>query len=348
MRSRPSRGENGAVPTAAPNVAPTEGSNAQGTVPGTVPGPSVQSQPTPAAATPGVNASEQGPRRGASQWGAYSFVPGRGWTPIAEPANPTGIPSDAQPQPNVGQDAEDAQGQNPWRGIPFGPGPGWNASANPPRTPGAGPVANALMFTLGIDFTFTALAGESGPDNEDEEMMGGAEDQVPPQSAPGPPPAIPRDATSFFDHLFSRPVPEGLASPNARTPPVPRRKDWVLPAAPGLTLRQRVEKKEREAGLRCWDVSCGVGPTDDDPESASSAYVSAKQVAIRTSSDVALSNVCEHTFHPACLVTAERVSGWGCNDVTGPAHSHTVSCPVCREVGHVDRKEWEEGAQALA
>ncbi|KAJ3472544.1 hypothetical protein NLI96_g13320 [Meripilus lineatus] len=53
--------------------------------------------------------------------------------------------------------------------------------------------------------------------------------------------------------------------PNAFNMNIPRRHrnapsgpkpDWTLPPPPGLTLRQRVEKREREMGLRCFDMSC--------------------------------------------------------------------------------------------
>ncbi|KAG2009593.1 hypothetical protein CC2G_012508 [Coprinopsis cinerea AmutBmut pab1-1] len=53
----------------------------------------------------------------------------------------------------------------------------------------------------------------------------------------------------------------GARGPRTEQP----KKDWTPPPAPGPTLRQRVERREREAGLRCCDVSCGVGPSDDDP-----------------------------------------------------------------------------------
>ncbi|TFK27585.1 hypothetical protein FA15DRAFT_653475 [Coprinopsis marcescibilis] len=57
-------------------------------------------------------------------------------------------------------------------------------------------------------------------------------------------------------------------------------KDWTPPPAPGPTLRQRVEKREREAGLRCYDVSCGVGPSDEEPIVSLSESLS-KQLSIK-------------------------------------------------------------------
>ncbi|KAI0079525.1 hypothetical protein K474DRAFT_1591976 [Panus rudis PR-1116 ss-1] len=133
-------------------------------------------------------------------------------------------------------------------------------------------------------------------------------------------------------------------------PPKPQ---WTLPPPPGLTLRQRIEKRERELGLRCSDISCGVGPTDDDPET-SIDVTSLRQIGIKkkdAQSDTDV--VCEHKFHPACLVSAERVAGWGGEDkkedkMEGTDEDVEVSCPVCRAVGYVSRTDWEEGACALA
>jgi hypothetical protein len=130
---------------------------------------------------------------------------------------------------------------------------------------------------------------------------------------------------------------------------VPRRerKQWTLPPAPGPSLRQRVEEKERDAGLRCYDVSCGVGPFDDDPEAISTV----RQLLIRPEKNIGRvgTSVCNHTFHPECLVSAERVAGWGGdNSKIVEAGDVQVSCPVCRAVGCVSKADWDEGAQALA
>jgi hypothetical protein len=129
--------------------------------------------------------------------------------------------------------------------------------------------------------------------------------------------------------------------------PPRQRKTWTLPHAPGPSLRQRVEQREREAGLRCSDTSCGIGPSDEDPCPELSPS-SMKQVSIHPhphfEDDVDASS-CAHTFHPACLVSAERVAGWGGEDKTEPLIE--VSCPVCRSVGCVTRQEWEEGVSSL-
>lgn len=124
------------------------------------------------------------------------------------------------------------------------------------------------------------------------------------------------------------------------------RKPWTLPPSPGPSLRQRVEQKEREQGLRCSDTSCGIGPSDDEPYPPLS-LPSMKQVSVHSQADGAIVTseaVCAHMFHPACLVSAERVAGWGGKETSGPIVE--VSCPVCRAVGCVTRAEWEEGAAA--
>ena len=132
------------------------------------------------------------------------------------------------------------------------------------------------------------------------------------------------------------------------TRPMPReRKTWTLPSAPGPSLRQRVEQREREQGLRCSDTSCGVGPSDDDPYPEPSGSLM-KQVSIHPLPDHETDShvsVCAHAFHPACLVSAERVAGWGGEDKTEPLVE--VSCPVCRSVGCVTREEWDLGVLAL-
>jgi hypothetical protein len=126
-------------------------------------------------------------------------------------------------------------------------------------------------------------------------------------------------------------------------------REWMPPPAPGPTLRQRVEARERQAGLRCDDPSCGVGPSDEDPfpdifNDPNSPSV--KRVEILR--DCGEEAVCEHVFHPACLVSAGRCAGWredrSANDVE---EYEVASCPVCRSVGKVQRQVWEAGAKSL-
>lgn len=126
--------------------------------------------------------------------------------------------------------------------------------------------------------------------------------------------------------------------------------EWVPPPAPGPTLRQRVESKERKAGLRCDDPSCGIGPSDEVPfpevfHNPNSPSI--KRVPILKTGD---NGVCGHVFHPACLVRADRCSGWGEEDrpsKEGNGEYEVVSCPVCRSVGKVEKQVWEEGANEL-
>jgi hypothetical protein len=123
-------------------------------------------------------------------------------------------------------------------------------------------------------------------------------------------------------------------------PPAPPRV-WAPPPPPGLTLRQRVEQGEREKGLRCDDVSCGLGPSDDDPEPTADLA----RVVIHALGDG--NPACTHAFHSACLVSAERVAGWAPEDERTGGRVE-VSCPVCRAVGAVPHEEWKKGVQALA
>ncbi|THH07710.1 hypothetical protein EW145_g3191 [Phellinidium pouzarii] len=122
------------------------------------------------------------------------------------------------------------------------------------------------------------------------------------------------------------------------------RKEWTLPPPPDLTLRQRIEKREREAGLRCDDVNCGLGPTDEDPVPVMPADT-LKTIAICRDSGDTAESVCVHRLHPACLVDAGRVAGWGSRSDEGDKNVE-VPCPVCRAVGHVDRGVWKEGVRA--
>lgn len=142
-----------------------------------------------------------------------------------------------------------------------------------------------------------------------------------------------------------------------RPPPRRERKEWTLPPPPGPSLRQLIEQREREQGLRCFDISCGVGPSDDEPYPVLSPG-SMKQVSIHShgtekNNDTSSGVVCAHMFHPACLVSAERVAWGGANagggngDGAMPVLDVEVSCPVCRAMGYVRRSDWEEGVAAL-
>ena len=100
--------------------------------------------------------------------------------------------------------------------------------------------------------------------------------------APGPTGGIPAA------HAQTRPQPPGPIP--FIIPPIPlsratraapaEKRQWVLPSPPGLTLRERVEKKERALGLRCSAISCGLGPSDEDPVPVSDPRA-VRQVPIR-------------------------------------------------------------------
>lgn len=183
-------------------------------------------------------------------------------------------------------------------------------------------------------------------------------DQIPVFTFPGP---MMTDNPPFHPAPFFGPNPPAANPPtatHARTNNGAPKPQWVIPPPPGPTLRQRVERREREMGLRCSDVSCGLGPTDEDPEPTPGVDVTkVRQVGIRRKGDEEVVEkeemVCEHRFHCACLVSAERVAGWGGGygdgkeEEKGEEGDVEVSCPVCRAVGVVRREEWEEGVAGL-
>ncbi|KAF9465306.1 hypothetical protein BDZ94DRAFT_1254215 [Collybia nuda] len=181
-----------------------------------------------------------------------------------------------------------------------------------------------------------------------------------PANGPIPAGPQPQNALPHFANLFGAfppgfhngppPQRDGNAPPHPSfMPRVPReRKAWTLPPAPGPSLRQRIERREREAGLRCYDVSCGVGPSDEDPLIALTE-AAMKQLEIRPhgSSNIDGPPVCRHTFHSPCLVSSERVSLKG-GEVNVVGDNVEVSCSICRGVGCVSKADWDEGVQALA
>ncbi|KAI1785534.1 hypothetical protein LXA43DRAFT_1037518 [Ganoderma leucocontextum] len=173
------------------------------------------------------------------------------------------------------------------------------------------------------------------------------------------PPGFPPMPPLNMNMNMNMPPPAGAGgAPRHRSNPrrPVEKRPWAPPPAPGPTLRQVVERNEREMGLRCSDVSCGQGPSDDEPEPATSVDPSAvHQIAIsalKPDGDGGEGKaVCEHIFHPACLVSAERVAGWGqevSEELGGEDSDVEVSCPVCRAHGVISRGEWKDGACALA
>lgn len=183
--------------------------------------------------------------------------------------------------------------------------------------------------------------------------------RMPGEAPTGPLPGQPGPVPGT--NALARPLPPGPIpftvplTPRARAPrpPPAEKRQWVAPPPPGPTLRARVEKKERELGLRCSDISCGLGPSDEDPVPIVDPRV-IRQVAIKPLEKERLDGddrVCEHAFHPACLVSAERVAGWNGADEKQEKEGEEeaqVSCPVCRAVGAISREDWDEGACALA
>ena len=129
------------------------------------------------------------------------------------------------------------------------------------------------------------------------------------------------------------------------------KKTWTLPPAPGPTLRERIERRERDAGLRCYDVSCGVGPSDEDPIVSDETLATGLRQLMIMSKNHGVDGtprVCVHTFHPGCLVSAERVALGGADVNVIESGDVEVSCPVCRSSGYVTKQEWEEGILALS
>ncbi|KAF9262969.1 hypothetical protein L218DRAFT_798860, partial [Marasmius fiardii PR-910] len=120
---------------------------------------------------------------------------------------------------------------------------------------------------------------------------------------------------------------------------------WAPPPAPGSTFRERVEKKEREAGFRCWDMSCGIGPSDEDPLVVVGPEQRKQEEAEPAAKEKVDDKVCEHTFHPSCLVSASRVANsmWAGESDVVEGDEVSVSCPVCRATGAVSREVWDEG-----
>jgi len=136
-----------------------------------------------------------------------------------------------------------------------------------------------------------------------------------------------------FGMPMQTPQPEGEKRP------------WAPPPPPGPTLRQRIERREWEAGLRCHDVSCGLGPSDEDPlGDVNETLRKGQQLSIMRQEGDA---VCEHKFHGTCLVSAERVALRGAEAITNEAGGIEVSCPVCRGSGCVAKERWDEGVRAL-
>lgn len=192
--------------------------------------------------------------------------------------------------------------------------------------------------------------------------------------APGPVHGHPRQAANTNMNLPPHPPPYSQHFAN-RAQQRERRK-WVPPEPVGRTLRQRVEAKERELGLRCDDVVCLIAPTDDDPTPVDSLSEETRgnlkrRVQLHGAYD-ARGRACEHSFHPACLVASARVAGLDGHghiyedeaedgldshdretqmdtdaEEDQREHDLELSCPVCRADGTLHHQEWQEGVNAL-
>ena len=253
--------------------------------------------------------------------------------PVAQPAAPS-----ASQQPALQQENQSAR-PNILPPLPRGMGNGVHFAAGTGRT--IHEAFNQLFAPLLTGQRVGAQAGgaQMPASNAERQPPQTAEGAIPIAQQPQPRPQsgqVP-PALHMFGDLF------GAHRRDRRSRP---KGPWTLPPAPGPTLRQRIERREMEAGLRCHDVSCGVGPSDEDPFGDDVANVTAtmKQLTIKSKEDK--SELCVHRFHGPCLVTAERVALKGADAIVEDG-SVEVSCPVCRHVGCVSKEEWDEGVVAL-
>ncbi len=208
-------------------------------------------------------------------------------------------------QPTTGQPAEITQPANPQTAAaadtlnsttPPGqgqPAPQANGAPNRPRR--LRPVSGTAVFTFGLPGGREGTTMMNFGFGFDDELEGqNADNETADRDIPDFPgfPGMDRQAgtgETLFEGgwTFSFPqFPGGPPSRASQEPPrtqrQPReRKEWTIPPPPGFTLRQRIEKMERDAGLRCSDVSCGIGPSDDDPIPEVSCPDALKHVAIQ-------------------------------------------------------------------
>ncbi|KAI0312998.1 hypothetical protein OF83DRAFT_1143374 [Amylostereum chailletii] len=346
------------------------------------PQPSPPSQP---------DAAAPGPVQGSEQAGPSSSVPQQPPAPNPQPQGPAPNPQTQNPHVHPHPPGQPTNGppRAGWATVvadiyigaagPFPPG----HTAAPPPTAAAGSSPSAPQTTEGN--TAPAPPQAPAPPPPPQQQPAPARPQGQPSGArparngpapqaqgtqgqrarafPFPMPQMTQgpDGTWF---AFQPPNPNESANVNAnpfngnppRRPPPPREKRaWVPPPPPGPTLRQRVEQQEREKGLRCDDVSCGVGPSDEDPEPRLDERAK-RMVSIHPHGHGhmhgAEQRVCAHAFHLPCLVSAERVAGWGAEADEAKEKEATdgwveVGCPVCRAVGALPLEEWEEGVRAL-
>lgn len=283
--------------------------------------------------------------------------------PVAAPSGPTNsepvatsaeetLPRSSPPDPPQPQ-----AGVNSGPSFPhIGPFPGLNHlgngvhfAAGAGRTMGeafsrlfGGVLANAAASTAEPPGQPVAAAGNTP--NVEAGTTAHATTQTPPTANNHLPPGFPAELFARFAGIpdTAEGIPGFVVHSDANVPER-EKKAWTPPPAPGPTLRQRIERRERDAGLRCYDISCGVGPSDEEPFLD---VGNLKQLSIQSVVDKE-GQVCRHTFHSSCLVSAERVALKG-GEAVVEGHGVEVSCPVCRSVGCVSKVDWEEGVMGLA
>ncbi|KIJ56706.1 hypothetical protein M422DRAFT_40301 [Sphaerobolus stellatus SS14] len=133
----------------------------------------------------------------------------------------------------------------------------------------------------------------------------------------------------------------GPASASASTRQGRPRREWQLPEGPGLSLRERIEERERELGLRCLMKTCIFAPSDDSLIGEDAPIRPQVLIQIPESDQ---SSSCTHSVHPACLVLHTRTTGVG---IAVQEDKIDVSCPLCRAAGVVSKGVWDEGAKTL-
>ncbi|KAJ7267483.1 hypothetical protein C8J57DRAFT_1327826 [Mycena rebaudengoi] len=221
-----------------------------------------------------------------------------------------GVPTTLRPPGNVAPNVNTTAAPNP------------NANAAPANANGA-PNANANA---------PPPAANPNPNAPQNRRQRGFRFDFPPQAAPGAPQfRFPLHPPQAHNHHG----PPGDSAPHE--PP----QEWAPPPAPGPTLRDRVERRERETGLRCCDSSCGVGPSDDEPfielDDAARRVVEIRPVR-RDMPEGAV----DKGAAVWCLVSAQRARG-GWREPAADDEEVEVVCSVCRAIGRVDQSDWMQG-----
>ena len=98
-------------------------------------------------------------------------------------------------------------------------------------------------------------------------------------------------------------------------------------------------------------MSCAIGPSDEEPlvdiepKDKVQEYIKKSSGKGKAREDAVREYVCEHTFHPSCLVSATRVANslWSDEGDKIEGDEVFVSCPVCRHEGVVSKDIWQEG-----